>query len=169
MGEGLDELIPVESVARVIDVLGNLDTIGGLIQTADRIHASFPRAVRDNLVCGDCREDGLDSHSSAKVSIALAQLSPEVRREIARMVEDVRRFISEDEESAEIDENCLQLISELLTFAQGVGSRSVRYMLDFFRSANEGDFGYLLVQSGIKNEIRSARRVSERTREEFGL
>lgn len=166
----LGELIPLESVARTIEVLGHLETIDGLVQTADKIHTNFPKPVRDSLVCGDCQEQGLDLHSAAKVSIALAQLDPKVRDELSRMIEEVRRFISEDEEASEIDSDTLAVIAEMMVFIQGLGSRSVRTLLQGLKAANEGDYLYLLLEmQGSKREVVSARRVSETTKTDFGL
>lgn len=170
MAGELDELIPVEEIARTIGVIGHLDTIEGLVHTADRIHTNFPKQVRDGLVCGDCNEVGLDAHSSAKVSIALAQLSPKVRHELICMIEEVRRYISEDEENSEIDSDTLQLIGEMLTFSQSLGSRSRRNLLHALRSANENDHGFALIEMrGRDSEVATARRVCESTKKDFGL
>jgi hypothetical protein len=177
MSDGAEvyELVPVEAVTRALYVVANLDKIQEFVRKGDQIWANLPRGVRDNLVCGECGEDELGAHSSAKVSMALSQLTPQVRSELGRMVEEVRSYVEiqagfEDGFFGTLDEDMVKVITEMITFVQTLGARSVRNLLHSLESANAGDWSYVLVQMhGRDSEINSRRSLSPETKREFGL
>lgn len=164
-----DDLVSVDSITSAVYAINNLNCLLSIVEQAEKIYSLLPCSVRENL--GDCC--GEDANSSARASMALAQLSPSSRRHIISMLEEVKHhleFWGADGESSRVESEQLDLVSEMLTFSQNLGSRSKRALLSSLKASNEGERGYLLLElGGRESEVAFRNKISEQTREEFAI
>lgn len=165
--------MPIEAVTKALYVMANLEKLEDIVRQGDKVWERLPSCVRESLVCGDCAEGGVDAHSGAKIAMALSQLQPSVRQELKRMIEEVRSYVAGQVDEgffSMLDDDMVRVITEMVTFIQGVGSRSVRNLLHALESANAGDWSYIVVQAhGRESEVISRTTLSAETQLEFGF
>lgn len=168
-------LVDVSEAIGAAYILSHLEKIDSMVYMGDRIYSALPKIVKDTVVCGECEEDGLDSHSVAKVAVALSTLTPRVRQDLKRMTEELRAFVNstlepDEEFNGMLDEHMVELITEMVTFVQPLGSRSVRNLLHALKSANEGDWSFVMMQmKGKDSEVTVHRTIGPETKKELGI
>lgn len=167
-------VVDVSSVIRSAYILSHIKKMLEIIDEAETIYASFPRTLKDQISCDTCGEDeDLQGRAKGEIALAIAQLSPQVRQQVRRMMEETQLFASNPSEThfyGMLDEQDVMLIEEMVVFVQKVGRRSSRQLLSFLRGASEGERGYLLIEShGRQSEIRHAHYMTAVARAEFDL
>jgi hypothetical protein len=173
-------LADLAGVVRPALIFGHLDKFIDVMDEADRIFAGLPKETREELECRECGQDtNLSVRAKAQLAMSFAQLGPDVRTNVRTMLEQVRQYVCNwtGEESPEdgdlyglLDTNDMKVIEEMIGFVQKVGTKSVRHLLTFLESSNEGEPSFLLIQAANRqSEIRHRYDVSPVVKDQFGL
>lgn len=175
------QLADLSGVVRAAYIIGHLQKLLDVLDEADKIHAGFPKELKEQLACETCGHDtNLSARAKGKLSLAFAQLGPDVRNTVREMMEQSCQYVgvwtgdSDDMDDLSLfgmlDENDMKVIEEMIGFVQKVGSKSVRHLLTFLESANEGEHSYLLIEAhNRQSEIRHRYNVTQESLDEFGL
>lgn len=176
-GVDVPEFADIRDVVKSVQILTHVEKLLGVLDEADAVYASFPKALKEQLRCESCGHDtDLISSAKGKIALAFAQLSPDVRAAVKTMLQEVHHHVSTWNVGDEygglgaLDSNDLSVIQEMITFVQRTGSKSTRHLLTFLQGANEGEPGYVLVYAkGRESEVRHKYDLPEGVLGEFGL
>lgn len=155
-----DELVDVEKLAESISHWNGLDSLRDILTDAYCLCVRQPMHIAEEL--------GEEELNPARAAVALSSLGKKAIEKMASWVTEAQSFLSADERFLDPDD--LELVSQLLIFAQRLGPRSRRDLLHFLKGANEGERSYMLLEArGASSEAVFRSRIGKYTKGEFGI
>lgn len=167
-------LVDVDDTAKAVYILSHLEKFKHVLELSDSVWANLPRTIREDMVC---EGESLDSSSSHKLAIAIAQLPPGVRADMHKMIEEITQYVSTWQDGDQdvslfgmLEDNDLAVVRETVAFVQLLGSHSTRALLHGLEAANNNEHCYILIQAkGKKSEVEQRRRISPEALSEFQI
>ncbi len=170
--------ISVDSLVQASYLLSHIDKFLHVIERAEYVHNSLPKEMRElfNAVglLGAFNEEAMQ-----RLAFQLAEFPPPMISAMKLMFHELRQYVGiwvdpnpngEDECVTMLEANDMMVIEEMVTFSQHCGPKSIRQLLQFLRSANDGDWSVCMLQAQGKSvEIRMRYNMSNETLAEFGL
>lgn len=168
--------VEIGTLAHEAYVFKKIDSILEMLELSDRIFKSLPMTVRKGIEEGGVTEEEIQQ----RIAFVFAQFNPEVRNSMQDFLYDVKQVITclvDGEEISHtygreeaLNENDKTLIASMVTFAQSVGPKSVRQLLNFLEATNNDEWGYMLIKSkGRDSEVRHRYSLSPVVEEFFDL
>jgi hypothetical protein len=176
-----DGLMDVSAIARSAYIIGHIDKLLEVFARAEMLHQSLPKGMRQNVeksmqwaASGELNETTMD-----RLAYDFGKYPPELINALQAMLIEVKHYVGvwvdcDDADRPELfgmlDEDDMNVITEMITFVQNLRARSTRHLLQFLEGANEGERGYLLIQrKGKDSEVVYRPRLSADTMAEFDL
>lgn len=159
-------------VAKAVQAESHLEHFLRAVEYAKEFKATLPKRTRE--VLEDCagHSQEFDEATVQRMALDLSKYPSHILEAMQCSLIGVRSYITVEDEDAPcgIDEMDLKVIEGMLLFIQRLGRKSVRQLCQFLESANEGDYGYLVIASkGRESEIRTRPYLAAAVKAELDL
>lgn len=168
--------IDVEKLAHEAYIFRKIDAVLEMLDLSERIYKSLPLSVRTGIE----NNDSVENEVAQRIAFVFSQFNPQVRSDMHDFFADIKQVITclvDGEEISHtygredvLNDNDKQLIENMVVFAQFVGSKSVRQLLNFLEACNNDEWGYLLIKAkGRSSEVRHRYSIPDTVSEHFDL
>lgn len=179
LSQPIGQGISVESLAQASYLISHIDKFLHVIERAEYVHNTLPKEMRDLFDPVGLLE-GFNEEAMQRLAFQMAEFPPPMVAAMKQMFHELRQYVGiwvdpepnsdELEQFTMLEANDMMVIEEMVIFSQHCGAKSVRQLLQFLRSANDGDWSVCMLQAqGRSVEIRMRYDMSDETLAEFGL
>jgi hypothetical protein len=169
---------PLDAVVKAAYAVNHVDRFMEMLDMARSIQHVLPKEIRKGIEQTDTLREELTSEMLSKLALDFARYPSAIIELMHTMLAEIRSYIGVwvDGEGEEpkmygmLDANDMKVIEEMITFVQRVGSKSVRQLLQYLESVNDGDHAYLVIEGGRRDcEIRVRYNLTTGTCQELDL
>lgn len=176
--ELLGDSFPLDGVIRAAYIVSHIEKFLKTVETAEYVHNSLPKEMREYFD-SELHIENYNEEAMYRLAFQLAKFSPSLLSSMKQMFHEIRTYVSvwvdDPDEIGEpklfgmLDPNDMKVINEMVTFVQRLGRKSVRGLLQFLESVNDGDYAYLIIEHTGNSEIRFRYHISDAMKEELDL
>lgn len=168
--------IDVDKLAHEAYIFNRIDTVLETFDLGERIYKSLPLSVRKGIDEDETSEDGI----SQRIAFLFSQMNPDARNRLRDFFHDIKQLITclvDGEEISHtygrdevLNENDKRLIANTVVFAQSIGPKSVRQLVNFLEATNNDEWGYVIIKAkGRDSEVRHRYAIPEAVADHFDL